>query len=692
VVDNLFVASMISRRHRAFVVKVACLVGILYLMGMLRVDRDIPLEEEDRGNAEESDPSGDQSGEIEEPNFKPPKLEPPILELPDRKAAENLVAEQPADPETQSEEKANEKKRLEEMEEKMRLQEKKEKEEIEEKEEKEKKEAKAEEKEKKRLEEKAEEKAEDKELDLVVAPPKMPEGPGEMGKPYKVDNSTLDSETRSRIDKGWLNNAYNEYVSDLISVHRSLPDLRGDWCKEKDRFLENLPPTSVIVCFHNEAWSVLLRSVHSILNRSPEALLAEVILVDDASTMEHLGKDLENYMAQYPKVKIVRAKKREGLIRARLLGAAKALPEVKILTFLDSHIECTPGWLEPLLDRIARDSTTSVCPVIDVIDTETLAYQMPQDNGYFAVGGFDWNLQFNWHAVPEHEEKRRGNIWAPAHSPTMAGGLFAIDRAFFEKLGTYDSGFDIWGAENLELSFKTWMCGGTLEIVPCSHVGHIFRKRSPYKWAAKGNVVQRNSVRLAEVWLDEYKQYYYDRIGKNLGEFGDVESRKQLRKNLQCKSFKWYLDTIFPELFVPGEAVAQGELRNPGQSMCLDSAVRPDNMHKPVGLWPCHSQGGNQYWLLSKEGELRRDEACLDFGGEEVILYPCHGSRGNQWWQYLPENKRMKHAVSRKCLAVHPTIKDKLVMEECSSGVENGRQDWIMEGFNATRLMKADAV
>ena len=66
--------------------------------------------------------------------------------------------------------------------------------------------------------------------------------------------------------------------------------------------MNDLPQTSVIVCFHNEAWSVLLRSVHSILNRSPENILLEIILVDDASTMDHLKKDLEDYMAQYPKV------------------------------------------------------------------------------------------------------------------------------------------------------------------------------------------------------------------------------------------------------------------------------------------------------------------------------------------------------------------------------------------------------
>lgn len=43
------------------------------------------------------------------------------------------------------------------------------------------------------------------------------------------------------------------------------------------------------------------------------------------------------------------------------------------------------------------------------------------------------------------------------------------------------------------------------------------------------NVLKRNTVRLAEVWLDEYKSFFYQRIGNDLGDFGDVSARKKLR-------------------------------------------------------------------------------------------------------------------------------------------------------------------
>lgn len=121
-----------------------------------------------------------------------------------------------------------------------------------------------------------------------------------MGKEFVVRKETLNEAEKKKFDEGWLKNAYNEYASNLIPLNRTLEDIRQEGCKT-DPISTDLPTSSVIMCFHNEALSVLLRGVHSIVDRSPPHLLKEVLLVDDFSDMRKSAQDSHaNYLPLLP--------------------------------------------------------------------------------------------------------------------------------------------------------------------------------------------------------------------------------------------------------------------------------------------------------------------------------------------------------------------------------------------------------
>lgn len=309
---------------------------------------------------------------------------------------------------------------------------------------------------------------------------------------------------------------------------------------------KKLPQVSVVIVYHNEAWSTLTRTVWSVITQSPKELLKEIILVDDFSTKDYLiGPELPDYMKTVPvPVILARTPSRVGLIQARLLGAKKA--SAKVMVFLDAHCECNQGWLEPLLAPIANNRKTVTTPVIDVIDYDTMAIRTAVVD---TRGSFDLGLSFTWDRIPKRFlGKLHSDRTAPIMAPAMAGGLFAIDREYFYELGSYDEKMKIWGGENLEMSVRIWTCGGNLLTIPCSRVGHIFRQASPYELpGGASHVIQHNLARMVDVWFDDYKDIYYAMTPEAVNDRTNVTERKILRKNLKCKSFRWYLQNVFPE-------------------------------------------------------------------------------------------------------------------------------------------------
>jgi len=512
-------------------------------------------------------------------------------------------------------------------------------------------------------------------------------GPGEQGKAVQISPGE-----EKQNNELFHSNGFSGFASDKISLDRSIPDIRNKGCKAK-KYLAGLPTVAVVIPFYNEHWTTLLRTFHSVINRSPEHLLKEIILVDDFSNKNNLKQELDDYVEGFAKVSVVRLPERGGLITARLAGAKKSTAEVII--FLDSHTEANVNWLPPLLEPIAKDYRTAVCPFIDVVDFNNFQYRA-QDEG--ARGAFDWQLYYKRLPLLPEDLKHPTE---PFKSPVMAGGLFAISAKWFWEIGGYDPGLEIWGGEQYELSFKLWQCGGTMVDAPCSRVGHIYRKYSPFSGAGKGDYLGRNYKRVAAVWMDEYAEHIYKRRPhyRNMDP-GDISEQVALRKRLNCKPFKWFMKEIafdLPKHYPPVEPpdFLSGEFRSrANKDFCVDAKFK--GVNDRIGMDKCSKDNpgssGEQRFALTWRKDIRpkkRGKVCWDVSSSDpqapVLLYDCHTQGGNQFWRYDEDYSWILHGGNPRCLDCNPATKE-LYVSKCDKNSETQR--WDIENVDFKALAK----
>ena len=111
-----------------------------------------------------------------------------------------------------------------------------------------------------------------------------------------------------------------------------------------------------------------------------------------------------------------------------------------------------------------------------------------------------------------------------------------------------------------------------------------------------------------------------------------ITARTELRNNLQCKSFSWYLENVYRDLHVPDAddmafgAVSQGQY-------CLDTLGSLNDGR--VGIYSCHGTGGNQEWSFTRAGQIKHADLCLTLEeareGTRLKLKMCNNALMQVW-------------------------------------------------------------
>lgn len=154
-----------------------------------------------------------------------------------------------------------------------------------------------------------------------------------------------------------------------------------------------------------------------------------------------------------------------GAANARNAGAGVSKGD--ILVFCDAHLEFEDFWLDRLLEPLITGDSDSVTPAIGAIGNPNFTgygqtlWANPRSSKFRT----HWNIQ-------------QDNLFETAILP---GGCFAINKAVFEDVGGFETGFPTWGHEDVELSIKLWLFGYCCHVQPNAKVLHLFRKNQPYQ-------------------------------------------------------------------------------------------------------------------------------------------------------------------------------------------------------------------
>jgi len=202
-------------------------------------------------------------------------------------------------------------------------------------------------------------------------------------------------------------------------------------------------------------------------------LVSEILLVDDATNQESVLRDTQNYVrdwsASLPAVRLVRLGGRVGRIRARSLAVEHHVTN-DVAVFVDPGVVCTLGWLSPLLELLSSTSggqSTIAVPHYDHLTHPVTLQYLETDSDLVAT--LSWSLTIRMRhkdsTADSSQDFEGSRLWQSV--PVVRGDVFAVRRSFLLSIGgLYDIHLEhgTGVGEHVELSLRTWLCGGNIKV------------------------------------------------------------------------------------------------------------------------------------------------------------------------------------------------------------------------------------
>lgn len=439
-----------------------------------------------------------------------------------------------------------------------------------------------------------------------------------------------------------------------------IPDLRSKACKRLAYSLRE--KASIIIDFNDYQYYDVKNTIQSVLNQnSYEETVEEIIVVDDGSTLEYIRQELERYLKTVPKARLLRLESQRGTLKARIAATKEAKTDVVV--YLEANALCGHGWLEPLIDLLVKDRSVIALPHYDRVHSPVSLEYRGTRGDLQAAPTWNFGIRMRSTVAVDPTDKQRFFIASPA----LRGSAFALRRSFLDSIGSFDGDFEEGGGDMVELSLRTWMCGGMIETAMCSRVGitNYDDQSKPFS--------QRNCQRTAGLWFGDLRDVSLRLAGLPVAipdaDEALITARLRYIASLrQCRDIHWYWQTVARENIIPSQNTVKFGILSSLTGRC----ARLANDSK-IDLVDCGEIRNRTVFEFTNGGRLRAHNGCVTTENTAyIVLRYCRDNDTQQLWTY--KDKELRNVWSNFC-ATHVTDPDPRV---------EGRQIAMAQGCATT--------